>query len=258
MKPAAINAGTRVEVRGVVFGDSGAAEIPEVRASGEHGRLGDGETSGDGASDIGFSVTTGERTGLRLPRCEATAEGLLQRLGGSWGASSWPMRWQFPGERGRRAHCRVCGTSDVAFARMQASSSCSSMGGRCGTRCLSARCERVRRSHSERAASAAGAVRHARSADVDVKYIRPRRRCGSVMVGRVRALMIGAIQHALEGAGHRASSRGGGLTLEKLAQSAGSGRRVHSLTPILKSAGRRTCRRNLPNRFRRRSPLSTD
>jgi DNA mismatch repair protein MutL len=38
--------------------------------------------------------------------------------------------------------------------------------------------------------------------------------------GRIRGLMIGAIQHALEGAGHRASARGGGLTLETLARSA--------------------------------------
>ncbi len=37
--------------------------------------------------------------------------------------------------------------------------------------------------------------------------------------GRVRALMIGGLHHALETAGHRSSARGGGLTLETLAQS---------------------------------------
>jgi DNA mismatch repair protein MutL len=36
--------------------------------------------------------------------------------------------------------------------------------------------------------------------------------------GRVRALMIGALQHALAEAGHRASARGGALTLDTLAR----------------------------------------
>ncbi len=37
--------------------------------------------------------------------------------------------------------------------------------------------------------------------------------------GRVRSLLIGALQHALGEAGHRASARGGALTLETLARS---------------------------------------
>ena len=80
-KPAAGNTGTRVEVRDLF------ANVP-ARLKFMKSERAENQAVSDvvkrlamAHADVGFTLTTGERTGLRLPREDAGPEGLLKRLG---------------------------------------------------------------------------------------------------------------------------------------------------------------------------------
>jgi DNA mismatch repair protein MutL len=80
-KPAAGNTGTRVEVRDLF------ANVP-ARLKFVKSERAENQAVSDvvkrlamAHANVGFTLTTGERTGLRLPREEAGPEGLLKRLG---------------------------------------------------------------------------------------------------------------------------------------------------------------------------------
>ncbi len=220
LKPAGINAGTRVEVRELFSATPARLKFLKSERAENMAVSETVKRLAMAHPDIGFSVTTGERAGLRLPRCPATADGLLQRLGRIMGSEFMADALAISGERDG---VRILGYAGLpTLHRPDAGQQFLFVNGR-----------------PVRDKVLVGAVRAAygdlipkgrnpllalfvtlNPGDVDVNVHPTKAEVRFRDGGRVRALMIGAIQHALEGAGHRASARGGGLTLETLARSA--------------------------------------
>ncbi len=220
LKPAAINAGTRVEVRELFSATPARLKFLKSERAENMAVSETVKRLAMAHPDVGFSLTTGERVGLRLPRCAATADGLLQRLGRIMGAEFMADALEISGERDG---VRILGFAGLpTLHRPDAGQQFLFVNGR-----------------PVRDKVLVGAVRAAYGdlipkgrhpllalfvtldpGDVDVNVHPTKAEVRFRDGGRVRALMIGAIQHALEGAGHRASARGGGLTLETLARSA--------------------------------------
>lgn len=220
LKPAGINAGTRVEVRELFSATPARLKFLKSERAENMAVSETVKRLAMAHPDVGFSVTTGERAGLRLPRCEATADGLLQRLGRIMGAEFMADALAISGERDG---VRILGYAGLpTLHRPDAGQQFLFVNGR-----------------PVRDKVLVGAVRAAYGdlipkgrnpllalfvtldpGDVDVNVHPTKAEVRFRDGGRVRSLMIGAIQHALEGAGHRASARGGGLTLETLARSA--------------------------------------
>ncbi len=220
LKPAAINAGTRVEVRELFSATPARLKFLKSERAENMAVSEMVKRLAMAHPDVGFSVTTGERTGMRLPQCEATSAGLLQRLGRIMGREFMADALAISGERDG---VRILGYAGLpTLHRPDAGQQFLFVNGR-----------------PVRDKVLVGAVRAAYGdlipkgrhpllalfvtldpSDVDVNVHPTKAEVRFRDGGRVRALMIGAIQHALEGAGHRASSRGGGLTLETLARSA--------------------------------------
>jgi DNA mismatch repair protein MutL len=217
LKPAGANPGTRVEVRDLFsatparlkFMKSERAENQAVSEAVK--RLAMAHPA------IGFSLTMGERTGLRLPRVEKTADGLLHRLGRIMGREFLDDALAVSGERDG---IRVSGFAGLpTLHRPDAGQQYLFVNGR-----------------PVRDKLLVGAVRAAYGdllprgrypllalfvelppTDLDVNVHPTKAEVRFRDAGRVRSLLIGALQHALGEAGHRASARGGALTLETLA-----------------------------------------
>jgi DNA mismatch repair protein MutL len=223
LKPAALNPGTRVEVRELFSATPARLKFLKSERAENMATSEVVKRLAMAHPDVGFLLTTGERTGLRLPRCAANADGLLQRLGRIMGREFMADALAIAGERDG---VRIAGYAGLpTLHRPDASQQFLFVNGR-----------------PVRDKVIVGAVRAAYGdlipkgrhpllalfitldpADVDVNVHPAKAEVRFRDGGRVRALMIGAIQHALEAAGHRASTRGGGLTLETLARSLETG-----------------------------------
>lgn len=231
LKPVALNAGTRIEVR-ELFSATPArlkflkSERAENMATSEIvKRLAMAHPA------VGFSLTTGERTGLRLQQCPATTEGLLQRLGRIMGADFMADALEISGER---EGVRIAGFAGLpTLHRPDASQQFLFVNGR-----------------PVKDKVLVGAVRAAygdliprgrypllalfvslEPSDVDVNVHPAKAEVRFRDAGRVRGLIIGALQMTLESAGHRASARGGMDTLQTLARGTGA-LPVGSLEPV--------------------------
>jgi DNA mismatch repair protein MutL len=218
LKPAALNPGTRIEVRDLFsatparlkFLKSERAENLAVSEAVKRLAM--------AHPHVGFSLTMGERTGLRLPRCEATAEGMLQRLGRIMGREFLEDAVPVGGERDGIAVRGFAGLPTLH--RPDAAYQFLFVNGR-----------------PVRDKLVIGAVRAAyrdtvprgrhpllalfvelAPTEVDVNVhpakVEVRFRDGA----GVRSILIGALRHALETAGFRASAQGGARTLETLAR----------------------------------------
>jgi DNA mismatch repair protein MutL len=220
LKPAALNPGTRVEVRDLFSATPARLKfLKSERAE----NLAVSETVKRLAMahpDIGFSLTTGERTALRLTPASRTPEGMLQRLGRIMGREFMEDALAVLGERD--------GITIEGFAglptlhRPDAGQQYLFVNGR-----------------PVRDKLVVGAVRAAYgdtvtkgrhpllalfvtlpTSEVDVNVhpakVEVRFRDGPA----VRSLLIGSLRHALESAGFRASAQGGARTLDALAQTA--------------------------------------
>ena len=214
VKPAAVNIGTRVEVRDLFsatparlkFLKSERAE--NMAVSDVVKRLAMAHPS------VGFSLTTGERTGLRLPACPPGPEGLLTRLGKIMGAEFMTDALPIAGEREGIALQGFAGLPTLH--RPDASQQYLFVNGR-----------------PVRDKLLAGAVRAAygdllpkgrypllalfvkldpRAVDVNVHPAKAEVRFREA--GAVRSMIVGGLAQALEQAGHRATMRGGTMTLE--------------------------------------------
>jgi len=216
LKPAAGNQGTRVEVRDLFasvparlkFVKSERAEnmaVSEVvkRLAMAH-------------PEVGFTLTTGERTGLRLPREAPGPEGHLQRLGRIMGRAFMDDALSLAGAREGIALSGFAGLPTLH--RPDASQQYLFVNGR-----------------PVKDKLLIGAVRAAYGdliprgrhpllalfvtlppADVDVNVHPAKAEVRFRDAGRVRALIVNALSMALHNAGHRASAGGGAATLNEL------------------------------------------
>ncbi len=214
LRPAAVNFGTRVEVRDLFaatparlkFLKSERAE--NMAVSDVVRRLAMAHPA------VGFTLTSGERTGLRLPACAPGADGLLTRLGRIMGAEFMADALPIAGEREGIALSGFAGLPTLH--RPDATQQYLFVNGR-----------------PVRDKLLVGAVRAAygdllvrgrfallalfvslppREVDVNVHPAKAEVRFRDS--GAVRSLIIGALRQALEGAGHRATLRGGTMALD--------------------------------------------
>ncbi len=165
---------------------------------------------------VGFTLTTGERTGLKLPRLTADADGLLKRLGRIMGREFLDDALQIAGERDG---VRLTGFAGLpTLHRPDSTLQFLFVNGR-----------------PVKDKLLVGAVRAAygdlipkgrypllalfvdvEPQEVDVNVHPAKAEVRFRDSGSVRTLIIGGVRHALEEAGHRASMRGGALTLDAL------------------------------------------
>jgi DNA mismatch repair protein MutL len=218
LKPAALNPGTRIEVRDLFsatparlkFLKSERAENLAVSEAVKRLAM--------AHPHVGFSLTMGERTGLRLPRCAATADGMLERLGRIMGREFMADAVSVAGERD--------GVSIRGFAGLPTLHRPDA-----GYQFLFVNGRPVRDKLVVGAVRAAyGDLvpkgRHPLLAlfvalpptEVDVNVHPAKVEVRFRDSGAVRGLLIGALRHALESAGFRASAQGGARTLETLAR----------------------------------------
>ena len=216
IRPASQNPGTTIEVRDLFSATPARlkflkSERAENMATGEVVKR-----LAMAHPEVGFSLTTGERTGLRLPRTDQSPEGMLQRLGRIMGREFMDDALEIAGERDG---VRLMGFAGLpTLHRPDPSQQFLFVNGR-----------------PVKDKLIAGAVRAAYGdliprgrfpllalfvsvppEDVDVNVHPAKVEVRFRDAGAVRSLMIGALRHALEGAGHRASALGGVHTLETL------------------------------------------
>lgn len=221
LKPAGLNPGTRVEVRELFSATPARLKFLKSERSENMAVSEVVKRLAMAHPDIGFSLTMGERTGLRLPRSGASSDGLLQRLGRIMGRDFMADALKIAGERD--GVCILGFAGLPTLHRPDSSQQFLFVNGR-----------------PVKDKVLVGAVRAAYGdliprgrypllalfveldpSDVDVNVHPAKAEVRFRDSGRVRSLMIGALQHALAEAGHRASARGGTETLEALATGAG-------------------------------------
>jgi len=216
LKPAAANTGTRVEVRDLFasvparlkFLKSERAENMAVSEVVKRHAMAHPE--------VGFTLTTGERTGLRFPREAAGPEGLLTRLGRIMGRAFLDDALEVGGTREAVTIAGFAGLPTLH--RPDASQQYLFVNGR-----------------PVKDKLLVGAVRAAYgdliprgrhpllalfvtlpSAEVDVNVHPAKAEVRFRDSGRVRSLIVNALAAALYAAGHRASAGGGAATLQEL------------------------------------------
>ena len=159
VKPAAGNAGTCVEVRDLFSSVPARLKFLKSERAENQAVSEIVKRLAMAHPEVGFTLTTGERTGLRYPREDAGPEGLLQRLGRIMGREFMDDALPVPGEREGTSVSGFAGLPtlhrpDAAPAvpvRQRAAGE--------GQAADRRRARRLRRSHPARAPSAAGAVR---------------------------------------------------------------------------------------------------
>ena len=216
LRPAAVNPGTRVEVRELFSATPARLKFLKSERSENMAVSEVVKRLAMAHPAIGFSLTTGERAGLRLAKCESTPEGLLQRLGRIMGREFMDDALSVAGERDG---VRVMGFAGLpTLHRPDAGQQFLFVNGR-----------------PVKDKLLVGAVRAAYGdliprgrypllalfvelppADVDVNVHPAKAEVRFREAGNVRALLVGALHHALEAAGHRASARGGLGTLSAM------------------------------------------
>jgi len=224
LRPAAIAGGTRVEVRELF--SATPARLKFLRSErAENFAINDVvKKIALAQPGIAFSLTTGERTALRLPQEAAGPAGHLSRLGRIMGQDF--LRDALP-VAAEREGIRVTGFAGLpTLNRPDSAQQHLFVNGRpVRDRLLigavrAAYADLIPRGRSP--LLALFVTLPAREVDVNVHPTKAEVRFRNVH--GVRSLMLGALRAALEAAGHRASDRGGTAMLAALAQSAGDGK----------------------------------
>jgi DNA mismatch repair protein MutL len=218
LRPAALNPGTRIEVRDLFsatparlkFLKSERAENLAVSEAVKRLAM--------AHPHVGFSLTLGERAGLRLPPCEATADGMLQRLGRIMGREFMTDALAIAGERDG---VHVKGFAGLpTLHRPDAAQQFLFVNGRPVRDKLligsvrAAYGDLVPRGRHPLLALFVTLPTEEVDVNVHPAKVEVRFRDG----GSVRGLLIGALRQALEAAGCRASAQGGERTLDTLAR----------------------------------------
>jgi DNA mismatch repair protein MutL len=217
VRPAAVNAGTRVEVRDLFSATPARLKFLKSERAENMAVADVVKRLAMAHPAVGFTLTTGERTGLRFPRGEATREGQLARLGRIMGRAFLDDALAI---EGARAGVSVTGFAGLpTLHRPDAAQQFLFVNGR-----------------PVKDKLLAGAVRAAYGdlvprgrfpllalfvalapEEVDVNVHPAKAEVRFRDSGSVRALIVTALAAALAGAGHRASARGGAGVLEVLA-----------------------------------------
>ena len=184
-----------------VLGDAGAAQVPEVRARREPAVTEVVKRAGHGASAMSrFTLTTGERAGLRYPPQADGARGAAGRgSAASWAASSSATRWRSTGEREGVRVSGFAGLPTLHRARRRPAVPLRQRPPGAATAAASAPCAQPTATSCRAAATrcwrcSSTLDRRARSTST---CTRPRPRCASAMPGLVRGLIVGALRQAL-------------------------------------------------------------
>lgn len=219
-KPVAANPGTRIEVRDLFSATPARLKFLKSERAENSAISETVKRLAMAHPDTGFALTLGERKGLVLPQCTPNADGLLQRLGRIMGRTFMDDALPISGER---ENVNVSGFIGLpTLHRPDSTQQYLFVNGR-----------------PVRDKVLIGAVRAAYGdlvpkgrhpllalflelppTEVDVNVhpakVEVRFRDG----GTVRALLIGAMRHALEQAEYRATSHGGVATIEAIAKRA--------------------------------------
>jgi DNA mismatch repair protein MutL len=219
LKPTGVNPGTRVEVRDLFSATPARLKfLKSERAE----NLAVSETVKRLAMahpEVGFSLTMGERTSLRLPATGSLDDGLLPRLGRIMGREFLDDAQGVSGERDTIAVRGFIGLPTLH--RPDPSQQYLFVNGRPVRDKLvlgavrAAYGDLVPKGRYPLLALFVEVPPHEVDVNVHPAKTEVRFRDG----GSVRALLIGAIRHALEGAGFRATAQGGAQTIETLARS---------------------------------------
>jgi len=239
VQPAALNAGTVVEVRDLFsatpvrlkFMKSERAENMAIAEAVRRLAMAHPE--------VGFTLQTGERAPLVLPKGSATPESLLERLGRIMGAefmadaleisgggtgASGPMR--VFGFAGLPTLHRQDGTQQYLFVNGRPVKDRLLIGAVKG-----AYGDLIPKGRSPYLALFLDVA----PSDLDVNVHPTKAEVRFRDPGRVRGLIVGALRQALEAAGHRASAQGGVLTVESFTPgdlgSSSGGMRAHDMSP---------------------------
>ena len=218
LKPAALNGGTRIEVRDLFSATPARLKFLKSERAENMATSEVVKRLAMANPQVGFTLTTGERAGLRLPACAPGADGHLARLGRIMGPEFMADALHLAGER---EGVRVAGFAGLpTLNRPDTTLQFLFVNGR-----------------PVRDKLLVGAVRAAygdlipkgrhpllalfvdldpREVDVNVHpaKVEVRFRDG----GRVRSMIIGGVRSVLDAAGHRASAAGGTATVEAFLQ----------------------------------------
>ncbi|MEL6373217.1 MAG: DNA mismatch repair endonuclease MutL [Pseudomonadota bacterium] len=214
--PAALNAGTSIEVRELFSATPARLKFMKSERAENAATADVVKRLAMAHPDIAFTLTTGERTGLRFPAEAPGSARLLQRLARIMGASFLDDALRVEGARDDVAISGYAGLPTLH--RPDTARQFLFVNGRPVRDKLLVGAVRgaygdtlVRGRHPYLALfidlPAAAVDVNVHPAKAEVRFRAP---------GDVRALLVGALRHALEEAGHRASARGGAQTVEAL------------------------------------------
>ena len=225
LKPAALNSGTRIEVRELFSATPARLKFLKSERAENMATAEVVKRLAMANPQIGFTLTTGERAGLRLPACAPGADGHLARLGRIMGPEFMADALHLAGER---EGVRVAGFAGLpTLNRPDTTLQFLFVNGR-----------------PVRDKLLVGAVRAAygdliprgrhpllalfvdlepREVDVNVHPAKVEVRFRDA--ARVRSLIIGGLRSVLDAAGHRASAAGGTATVEAFVSAGYTSRR---------------------------------
>ena len=225
LKPAALNGGTRIEVRELFSATPARLKFLKSERAENMTTAEVVKRLAMANPQIGFTLTTGERAGLRLPACAPGADGHLARLGRIMGPEFMADALHLAGER---EGVRVAGFAGLpTLNRPDTTLQFLFVNGR-----------------PVRDKLLVGAVRAAygdliprgrhpllalfvdlepREVDVNVHPAKVEVRFRDA--ARVRSLIIGGLRSVLDAAGHRASAAGGTATVEAFVSAGYTSRR---------------------------------
>lgn len=225
VRPAAVNRGTRVEVRDLFSATPARLKFLKSERAENQAVTDTVKRLAMAHPEIAFTLVTGERAGLKLPAQERSPQGLLQRLTRIMGREFQADAVEVAGER---EGIRIAGFVGLpTFNRGDAGQQFLFVNGRpVKDRLLIGA---MRAAYGDTLPRG----RHPYLAlfieleprDVDVNVHPAKTEVRFKEAGAVRSLLIGAVRHALEGSATRASARGGRETIEAFsAANAGASR----------------------------------
>jgi DNA mismatch repair protein MutL len=218
LQPAALNAGTIVEVRDLFSATPARLKFMKTERAENMAIAETVRRLAMAHPEIGFVLQTGERSPLVLTRGDASSDGLLIRLGRIMGEAFMEDALEITGGgSGPSGPMRVFGFAGLpTLHRQDASQQYLFVNGRpVKDRLLigavkAAYGDLIPKGRSPYLALFLDVT----PADVDVNVHPTKAEVRFRDSGRVRGLIIGALRQALEAAGHRASAQGGVLTVE--------------------------------------------